>query len=287
MDNIGMLGETLGILEKGEYERDGRRVGLKLTRREALRCRVFLPDAVDRLRTARLPRSRSGEGCVYGCSNRDSFSAARALTAGAEPFRERGARREVLVLNFANPVRPGGGVRSGASAQEEDLCRKSSLLPALEGRYALPYYRYNRDRDPYVGSDAVIITPRVEILRDAGGGLLEDTVVAAVMTCAAPVKYGLTGLTVQEYRRLLARRIEGMLRCAAHMRYTLLVLGAFGCGAFGNDARDVSEAFYRVLTGPDLAGTGQGGAFRRVEFAVLDRSPDQYNFNEFSRRFAG
>ena len=47
--------------------------------------------------------------------------------------------QRILVLNLANPVHPGGGVRTGAKAQEEDLCRKSSLLLSLESRAASRY----------------------------------------------------------------------------------------------------------------------------------------------------
>ena len=57
-------------------------------------------------------------------------------------MKQKGAR-PVLVLNLANPVNPGGGVRRGATAQEEDLCRISSLLVSLESMKAKTYYDYN------------------------------------------------------------------------------------------------------------------------------------------------
>lgn len=67
--------------------------------------------------------------------------------------------KPVLVLNLANPVNPGGGVRKGAKAQEEDLCRKSSLLLSLESRNSLPYYEYNRSLHTHMGSDGLSIRP--------------------------------------------------------------------------------------------------------------------------------
>lgn len=38
-----------------------------------------------------------------------------------------------------------------------------------------------------MGSDAIIITPYVEIIKDEDGNLLDETTVVSVMTCAAPM----------------------------------------------------------------------------------------------------
>jgi hypothetical protein len=106
-----------------------------------------------------------------------------------------------------------------------------------------------------MGSDAVIIHPQVEIIKDENGELLEDTAIAAVMTCAAPmINYGLEGMTQQQYEAMVYKRITGMLKVAAYLGYRYLVLGAFGCGAFRNDARIVSDLFYRALKEFDYDG---------------------------------
>lgn len=73
-----------------------------------------------------------------------------------------------------------------------------------------------------------------------------------------------------------------MLRFAAHSGYRELVLGAWGCGAFGNDARMVSDAFERELKKMEYNGKYP---FRKVGFAVLDRLAAGYNFREFYRNF--
>lgn len=162
--------------------------------------------------------------CGHGCVNADSFTVARNQYVNFGHTFEKDSR-PVLVLNLANPVNPGGGVRRGARAQEEDLCRKSSLLLSLESEAASRYYEYNRSLHSYMGSDAMIFTPQVEIIRDEDGSLLEDSVIVAVLTCAAPmVKRGMEGLSEAEYRKMVCDRITGMLKCAAYFGYRHLVL---------------------------------------------------------------
>ena len=139
----------------------------------------------------------------------------------------------------------GGGGRNGARAQEEDLCRKSSLLLSLESKEAREYYDYNKSLNTYMGSDALMIAPYVEIIKDENGDLLDDTVVVSVLTCAAPmISHGKEGMSESEYEDMVYNRIMGMLKCSAYLGYRHLVLGAWGCGAFGNDAHVISDLFY-------------------------------------------
>ena len=62
------------------------------------------------------------------CVNMDSFSLAVERCRECSYLLKGKGENRILVLNLANPVNPGGGVRRGAKAQEEDLCRRSSLL---------------------------------------------------------------------------------------------------------------------------------------------------------------
>ena len=286
-ENITMLQDTLMILERGFYEISGKTIPLKLTRQQMEEARVFLPKDVQKAGMNKDFQHVHVIGrCGYACENTDSFSLARKRFS-LLPEQDRKKSKPILVLNLANPVNPGGGVRKGAKAQEEDLCRKSSLLISLESRNALPYYEYNRSLNTYLGSDAVMIQPQVEIIKDENGNLLEDSVIVAVMTCAAPMlKYGMEGLSQKQYEDMMLGRITGMLKVAAYMGYERLVLGAFGCGAFRNDARMVSDLFYKALKEFDYDGMKDKDMFRRIDFAVLDHSEDQYNFKEFSRNFA-
>ena len=286
-ENIQMLFDTLGVCDQGFYEKDGQRVKLKLSPTEMRSVRVFLPDEIAALADYKDFQHVHVMGrCGHGCENMDSFSLARKRYEDCSYMFTGKDAKEILVLNLANPVNPGGGVRKGARAQEEDLCRKSSLLLSLESRNARKYYEYNRSLNTYMGSDAIIITPKVEIIKDENGNLLDESVVVAVMTCAAPcLTNGMEGLSQKQYESMVYNRIVGMLRCAAYMGYRNLVLGAFGCGAFGNDARIVSDLFYRALKEFDFDGMKEKDMFRRIDFAVLSRGAEQYNYHEFYRNF--
>jgi len=285
-DNIQLLEDTLKIFNAGKYNKAGKTIHTKLSKKQMEECYVYLPENVSDISNCKDFEHVHVMGRVgVGCRNIDSFGMAQEQYKHSFLFSGKNAKN-TLVLNFANPVNPGGGVRRGASAQEEDLCRKSSLLFSLESDHAQRYYRYNRSLHTYMGSDAIILTPNVEIIRDANGDFLDDSIIVSVMTCAAPmITQGMEGLTDEQYQELFYNRICGMLKCAAYWGYQALVLGAFGCGAFGNDAKLVSDMFYKALKEFNFDGMGAKDFFRRIDFAVLDRTPGQYNFNEFNRNF--
>ena len=287
-DSIHILNDTLSILKQGFYIYEGKRIPLKLSQPEMREITVYLPEYVQEIcNNAEVESAyHMGRRVIIGCENMDSYSLARKRAEDAAGYLPEDSM-PILVLNLANPVHPGGGVRKGATAQEEDLCRKSSLLLSLESHEAASYCGYTKSSTSYLGSDAVMITPQVEIIKDEQGNLLPESVVVSVMTCAAPmIKKGLEGLSNQQYRDLVYNRITGMLKVAAYLGYQVVILGAFGCGAFGNDAKVVSDLFCKALKEFMYGGYGLKDFFHRIDFAVMDHSPDQYNYKEFSRNFS-
>ena len=281
-DRMFILENTLMVLQRGYYIKDGRTVNLFLTSKEMEQCQVVLPDEAHEIAEEDCDDARTiAEKCRFSCLNEDSFTAAIKMIPAAIKNNSANEKAEPLVLNFAKPVHIGGGVRNGARAQEEDLCRQSSLLLSLESREAFKYYKYNRGLQGKMGSDAFILSPKVEIIKDRNGNLLDSPCIAAAITCAAPyLKFGMGRMTMPEYCDMMMLRIKGLLKFAAQSGYTRLVLGAWGCGAFGNDPKIMSDLFNKAFQeiNPD-------GVFREVCFAVLDTSYDKHIFREFARNF--
>lgn len=214
------------------------------------------------------PARRDGSPmCAFSVTPQDSFEAARGL-------------KEPLVMNFANAYSPGGGFLSGAKAQEESLCRCSTLYASLGSKTAKEMYIYNRTHLNPVESDYMLLSPTVCVFRDAHCNLLDTPYPAAVITLPAPNRRGAAIFASEEtIRQTFLRRIRIMLSIAAENGYRSLVLGAWGCGAFGNKASHVAEAFRHVLIDEQY-----GAAFDAVRFAVYGRT-DGRNYLAFQKAF--
>lgn len=194
---------------------------------------------------------------------------------------------KVAVLNFASATTPGGGVTAGASAQEECLCRVSTLYPCLNAKSAWDnFYSPHRHLQNPLHNDDIIYTKDVVVLKDDNHNILTEPFCVDVITCAAPnlrdhpsnrynhndgdpIKIGERALLLLHERR--ARKI---LSAAAANHAETVILGAFGCGAFRNNPNIVAQAYNNVLN--DFL-----HHFRNIEFAVYSRFPDSGNFTAF------
>ncbi|KAF1920491.1 hypothetical protein BDU57DRAFT_508835 [Ampelomyces quisqualis] len=173
----------------------------------------------------------------------------------------------VAVLNLASERSAGGGFHKGALAQEEALCYRSSLYLSLhKSYYPLP-------------SLSAIYSPSILVIRDAmsrGHSLLTSTQrpadlpVTSVISVAALRRPTLTddgkNYRKEGQRAEMKRKIRLTLRVAAMKGHTKLVLGALGCGVFGNPPGEVANCFLEVLREKEF----QGGWWEDVVFAILD-----------------
>lgn len=198
-------------------------------------------------------------------SNETTLAASRRLVdIGAKP----------LALNFANGVHPGGGFLHGARAQEEVLCRSSALYHTLTGD--LMYEAHSQRTEPD-STDWAIYSPDVPVFRTDDGSELEHPWLLSFITCAAPYA---PNIGQPESGDLLQNRIHRVLSIARANGYTALVLGAWGCGAFGNDTHRTAMDFRGTLEN-EFSGT-----FENVAFAITDWSTERRFLGPFRDVFA-
>ena len=199
---------------------------------------------------------------------------------------------KIAVMNFANAFHAGGGVKSGASAQEECLCRTSTLYPLLYRRTLRDsFYKYHMDLGTPKATDSLIYTEGVIICKsdeDLPKRMpKEDWVTVDVITVAAPdlrdksnvhvpLVNGGTYMNNAELFGYHVKRAIHVLTCAAAKGADILVLGAFGCGAFRNDPEVVARAYRTAIDEfPEV--------FQHIEFAVYCPPGNSANYDVFNR----
>lgn len=280
LSNKAILNDTLRIIEDGYYTKDEQLIMLIYSTEESQESIVILPDEVKQIYNKCFDKgNKYSSDCNSKCFNLDSSS------LGIKTKKDYNSNR-VLVLNFANPINPGGGVRIGAKAQEEDLCRRSTLLYALESKAASKYYNYNKSRRSLSKSNTIMLHPNVEVFKNEAGILLKKPEQIAVVTCAAPIATSFEDLeSKKQYEKIFYLRILSLLICAAFYEYDYLILGAWGCGAFGNDPKIVAELFRKAIYDESINGFKICKNFKRIDFAVLSTDKNNYNFDTFDTTF--
>lgn len=202
----------------------------------------------------------------------------------------------VCVHNFASATNPGGGVVKGSSAQEECLCRCSTLYFNLNTpeMWDCFYTPHRKEKNP-IHNDDCIYTPDVVVFKTdtAFPETMEekDWYSVNVVTCAAPnlrekpanaMNSGdgdiRVNVTDKELYELHVRRLRKILDVAVLGNNDVVILGAFGCGAFQNNPEIVARAAKDVIDDYKYA-------FKTIEFAVYCSQRDESNYRIFERTF--
>lgn len=198
---------------------------------------------------------------------------------------------KVCVLNFASSTRPGGGVKSGSNAQEENICRSTTLYECLDERSVSSAFhsrhRQLREEGKMNGlnNDDCIYTPGVCVFKEDHDDckLLDqsDWFSIDVITCAAPDfrdRPWKVTISDTDLEALHEKRLNRILDIAALHGAEVVILGAFGCGAFKNPPKVVARGMYSAVQ-------KHLHDFRTIEFAVYCNERETANFDAFHEVF--
>lgn len=207
--------------------------------------------------------------------------------------------KNICVHNFASASNPGGGVVHGSSAQEEAICRCSTLYFTISRDEVYKEF-HGRHRNMLKNgemnstyNDDCIYTPNVVVFKsdDESPKLLheEEWYSVNVITCAAPnlrerpsnemnPDSGSTSIKLSdlELRSLHEKRVRRILDICKKEKADVVILGAFGCGAFKNNPKVVAEAMNNVIKEYQYD-------FETIEFAIYCPPDNSNNYDAFNQ----
>lgn len=209
--------------------------------------------------------------------------------------------QKTCVHNFASATNAGGGVTKGSNAQEEALCRCSTLYPCISQKNMINGF-YNKHRTLLKAGDMnslynddCIYTPDVIVFKtDDLNPLLMDKTSwynIDIITCAAPnlrerpsnyMNPSPSSKPVKisdlELKKLHEKRANRILDIAKANGCDVVILGAFGCGAFKNAPRIVAQGICEAVKKHIYD-------FKTIEFAIYCSERDKANYEEFKKVF--
>lgn len=228
-------------------------------------------------------------------ATQESYDEAKVIVSKKRTYEAASAYEglKVCVHNFASATNPGGGVTKGSSAQEECLCRCSTLYFNLNtsDMWGGFYSPHRAMQDP-IHNDDCIYTPDVVVFKSdtSEPKLLNEEAwyKVNVITCAAPNLRLMpsnamnTGDGVKRAKisdndlyDLHVKRLTRIMDIAVAGGNEVVILGAFGCGAFENNPEVVAKA-------SKIVADKYKNKFKVIEFAVYCSTKDERNFTIFN-----
>ena len=169
-----------------------------------------------------------------------------------------------VVLNMANAIHPGGGYKTGESAQEESLFRRTNLHLCLDSQ---------RKRLYPIPKRGALYTPDATVIKHSefDNYRLMDNVQHICFISAAAHRCGKddvinideTKVLTEDVEILMQNKIDSIFELAAVKHHDVIILSAFGCGVFGNPPGCIAMLFKNAIN-------KYKKHFRYIIFAIFD-----------------
>lgn len=252
---------TLEIIEEGFFlNSKGEKIVIKdLQEMAESQTKVYFPEESDELLANMNFEDIDGETDI-NVTNQSTLEAVKEL------FLE--GHQDVLCLNFASAKNPGGGFLGGSQAQEESIARSTGLYNCQI--LTNGYYETNRKIGTCIYTDNMIYSPFVPIIKDDAGNNVDSKMYCAIITAPAVNKGVVKNREPEklaEIEEVMKRRIRKVLAIALANNHKTIVLGAWGCGVFQNDPKDIAQYFKEVIV------NNFQNKFEKIVFAIYAKNP--------------
>lgn len=172
-----------------------------------------------------------------------------------------------VLLNMSDNIVPGGCVKSGSGAQEENLFRRSN------------YFLHLTDNFYPMTQKSVVYSPNVCVFKtdDASGYQPMPTPQFICMIACPAIKFPAISndfkhLSDPEEIGLMIEKIRMIFKTAYLFGHDSVVLSAHGCGAWGNPPLHIAKLYKQVID-------EYAGYFQHVIFAIINNKNNFQTFN--------
>ena len=251
--------ETVNIIENGFYtDTEGKDINIKQEITDAIENTKYLKsNELEQLKDT--IHTENNYETNFSVTHEDSISAILRL--------HNEGKKNIMCLNFASAKNPGGGFLNGSLAQEESLAVSSALHKCQMSVF--DFYVMHRNMTSCIYTDAMIYSPNVPVFRNVLGDLLSNKVTCNFITSPAVNKGAVKNnepRLVDTVNEVMDIRIEKMLALCVKEKQETLILGAWGCGVFQNEPKDIAGLFHKHLQGKFK------NQFKNVVFAIYAKN---------------
>jgi uncharacterized protein (TIGR02452 family) len=168
------------------------------------------------------------------------------------------------ILNMASCYKPGGGVESGCSAQEEVLFRRSNYVLTLHKKF-------------YPIDNKIIYSPLITFFKDSNYNIVDKFSCSAIACSSIKNPFLVNNKYLEKDKKIIDEKINKIFCVAIENKIEILILSAFGCGAYHNPPEEVAEIMYKYSN-------KYSGYFKRIYIAIIDNKYTN-NYNIFKNIF--
>ena len=146
--------------------------------------------------------------------------------------------KKTCLLNMASYKTPGGGVKKGSMAQEEELARRTNLMYHIDKS---DFYPLELDEYIYSKSIRILKNPNYENIN------MDNSMGDFSVISVPAIKISEFEGTKDEYEFYTDLKIQTIFEIPKQNDVKNIILSAFGCGAYKNDPHYIASIFKKYI----------------------------------------
>lgn len=250
---INIAKDTIAISEKGEYT-----LGRMIFKLDNEGTKFFNGNNFNNIKQAIISKEKYAFDIIYK---------AETTLETIYRYRDTKSNKSLGVLNFASAYHAGGGFLNGAMAQEESLAYCSNLYrKQTTGEGKLFYIKNEKEHNAFYTDN--MLMSNVTFFKNEKYQLVYPFTCQVLTSSAVNVNLVKgKGFSDKVIEITMKNRMRKILQLFSYSNCEVIVLGAFGCGVFGNKPETIARLWNELIYEEGL-----GSYFKTIIFSIFDRN---------------